>query len=1022
MSDSNNFFYREDSNSNVEKNESFQNKLFNINISQIQLTDSPLDDYQRLIFATALCQKNIDSIDLKVDKTQYKSKLVEQIKNNYHPIVSPKVNSHTTNINGNNGEESTLLINSNNNVENDLKDGLNNTLKKKNEIKYQIKTKNILRCFEYHLPDLLISESNKIKSSSTGSSSASSSNSSSPSTSPTTSSFKLLDENIREKLCLNNKSNNILKGEIILPDNDKYKQFGNIKATYNNRKNSQSSNKFKSSLKATLESNITTTPSTTSVNTNTTHTSNSGSKVSDDTAFNEKVGSILINQNGKVIDFRQDNELNAKKHLINPNNIVIWSKDFQFVFISGIWKLYQDVMNGLININRSNYNRKNQMDQAVCYDEFKLVFYNLLGNSNFLEKDNELTNFSNINLNINRARANSNNKLKAKGKLSKPNSGNTNGSQNNSNFNAKYHEFNWNSLHENIQNEVIVSFKQYLFETNQCDLDTINNIIDTKMVQKVKGGFIKLQGTWLPIEISRVLCIFFAYPIRYLLIPIFGPKFPKDCEDWFQYRGHVFTISNSKIHRPIHVNEINNLNVNDTQSSAGANNIGIMNHKSNSNNILTTPNTSITSIQSNNAMPSSNIIQSSNLSTTLSQSSISPTSINTNGNSLSNYNFKAVPPTLKRKYSISNDELLGYKRMKQDDNKHEVNNKHDINSFNNLRNVTPKHIKSENPNWVVLPNKLPSIGTILQKTTDQVNSIVSGTNNNPFESNLSNVRNIVINPTITTSNGTTQLLPGQFIQTMQPLQEIQALPYVMNTTPNTNISNTQTTTTNLNSNKNVNNTNIPTNNNRNNSTNASNSNNINNTNNLNNSNKLNNNENNVNTWNRVANLPNFNMNNYSISNGSNYLPIFQASNNGLTPITISTAVANTPTAYNMINGLTPANLNMSLPHLLTPASVTTPTSFSSSNSGINTNASNINTATATTLQYNPNFFPYSNANELIQNQNLTNLIQQHSGQINNLIFPVGAPQIGKLNYNFRNNNTVNKFNNNSIQRLQLRKP
>lgn len=1007
MTDSNNFFYREDSNSNIEKNESFQNKLFNINISQIQLTDSPLDDYQRLIFATALCQKNIDSIDLKVDKTQYKSKLVEQIKENYHPILSPKPKNFT-NINVANGDESTLLITNNNHVENSFSEELNNTLKKKNEIKYQNKTKNILRCFEYHLPDLLISEANKVKSPSSASSSASSSTSSSPSTSPTTSSFKLLDENIREKLCLNNKSNNVLKGEIILPDNDKYRQFGNIKATYNNRKNSQTSSKFKSTHKATLEKDSST--SATSAN-NSSILSTSSNKTSEDSSFSDKVGSILINQNGKVIDFRQDNELNTKKHLINPNNIVIWSKDFQFVFISGIWKLYQDVMNGLININRSNYNRKNQMDQAVCYDEFKLVFYNLLGNSNFLEKDNELTNFSNINLNINRTRTNSNGKLKTKGKFSKPSSCASNNSQTNPNFNTKYHEFNWNSLHENIQNEVVVSFKQYLFETNQCSLETINNIIDTKMVQKVKGGFIKLQGTWLPIEISRVLCIFFAYPIRYLLIPIFGPKFPKDCEDWFQYRGHVFTISNSKIHRPIHVNEIKQVNVNDPQKSVSANTI---NHKTNHNNILTTPNTSITSIQSTTAIPNSNIIQSSNLSTTLSQSSISPTSINTNGNNLGTYNIKAAPPMLKRKFSSSNDELLTFKKLKQEENKIEGNN--DINSFHNFKAVTPKQGKDDNANWVVVPNKLPSIGSILQKTTDQINNIVSNTNSHPFENNLPNVRNIVINPTLSSSNGTTQLLPGQFIQTVQPLQEIQTLPYVVSTAPNVNMTNVQN-----NASKGVNNTNIPNNNNcNNNTTNASRSSNLNPNSNLSNPNKLTN----SNSWNRVSNLPNFNMNNYSISNGSSYFPIFQTTNNGLTPITISAAVANTPATYNMINGLTATNLNMNLPHLLTPASITTPASFSSSNS--NTNSNNVNTSVSTgsngAFQYDSNLFPYSHANDFIQNQNLSNFLQQQNGQVSNLIFPVSVPQAAKLNYNFRNSNPVSKFNNNAIQRLQLRKP
>ncbi|ODQ57752.1 hypothetical protein WICANDRAFT_22289, partial [Wickerhamomyces anomalus NRRL Y-366-8] len=41
-------------------------------------------------------------------------------------------------------------------------------------------------------------------------------------------------------------------------------------------------------------------------------------------------------------------------------------------------------------------------------------------------------------------------------------------------------------------------------------------------VKRVRGGFLKIQGTWLPFDIVKNLAKNFCFNIRYCLIPIFG--------------------------------------------------------------------------------------------------------------------------------------------------------------------------------------------------------------------------------------------------------------------------------------------------------------------------------------------------------------------------------------------------------------------------------------------------------------------------------------------------------------------
>lgn len=48
-------------------------------------------------------------------------------------------------------------------------------------------------------------------------------------------------------------------------------------------------------------------------------------------------------------------------------------------------------------------------------------------------------------------------------------------------------------------------------------------------IKRVRGGFLKIQGTWVPFFLCKKLAVRFCYYIRFKLVPIFGPEFPSQC-------------------------------------------------------------------------------------------------------------------------------------------------------------------------------------------------------------------------------------------------------------------------------------------------------------------------------------------------------------------------------------------------------------------------------------------------------------------------------------------------------------
>ncbi|KAI7865063.1 hypothetical protein BDF14DRAFT_1828212 [Spinellus fusiger] len=48
-------------------------------------------------------------------------------------------------------------------------------------------------------------------------------------------------------------------------------------------------------------------------------------------------------------------------------------------------------------------------------------------------------------------------------------------------------------------------------------------------VKKIRGGFLKIQGTWIPYEYALILCKRTAYHVRKELVPVFGARFVDQC-------------------------------------------------------------------------------------------------------------------------------------------------------------------------------------------------------------------------------------------------------------------------------------------------------------------------------------------------------------------------------------------------------------------------------------------------------------------------------------------------------------
>lgn len=53
-------------------------------------------------------------------------------------------------------------------------------------------------------------------------------------------------------------------------------------------------------------------------------------------------------------------------------------------------------------------------------------------------------------------------------------------------------------------------------------------------LKRIRGGYLKIQGTWIPYDLAKTLATKFCYSIRYALVPLFGASFPEKCLQPFE--------------------------------------------------------------------------------------------------------------------------------------------------------------------------------------------------------------------------------------------------------------------------------------------------------------------------------------------------------------------------------------------------------------------------------------------------------------------------------------------------------
>nr|CAI6461921.1 AAC_HP1_G0027190.mRNA.1.CDS.1 [Saccharomyces cerevisiae] len=224
------------------------------------------------------------------------------------------------------------------------------------------------------------------------------------------------------------------------------------------------------------------------------------------TASRENATSSLTKNQQFKLTKMDHNLINDK--LINPNNCVIWSHDSGYVFMTGIWRLYQDVMKGLINLPRSDSVSTSQQ-QFFCKAEFeKILSFCFYNHSSFTsEESSSVLLSSSTSSPPKRRKSTESTFLDANASSLSTSSTQAN----------NYIDFHWNNIKPELRDLICQSYKDFLINELGPDQIDLPNLNPANFTKRIRGGYIKIQGTWLPMEISRLLCLRFCFPIRYFL-------------------------------------------------------------------------------------------------------------------------------------------------------------------------------------------------------------------------------------------------------------------------------------------------------------------------------------------------------------------------------------------------------------------------------------------------------------------------------------------------------------------------
>lgn len=519
---------------------------YTLNVDQVRLFDNvPSDDYQRLYFNNYLLKQHNKSnntnhdLDLSIKQNDYKSNIVNIFNN--PPYLSNKI--HDTVDASNSG--------SNNNNNN-----------------------NNLRCFEYQLPDVDVSNrgteihENLIDSTPyilRGSIKTWNDNEGHGHTdlefkenfdrnnnAKVIKKSQIKSRNDNEKLVItkrsfnsnnNNNANNnsttksgFSTAATIITSGDTIKTQGDNKSIYNlNTKTgdiSLSSNQNLTSLQTSLNPYYSFHDSTTAAAADTTIINALKHNNIDD--INQNNNTLTKNQQFKLTKMNYNSISNS--NLINPNNCILWDKNTGYVFVTGIWRLYQDIMNGLSSIDRLSTNFKNdhiyihsddlkekcrlELDHILNYAFYEPISWD---GKQTRRRKSSLGSFSSGN-----------------GTDSQKKDVHNDGTDTNKKTNVEnkiveyphYVDLHWNNLSKDLKQLILDDFQKML-DKKYPGKHIANLDMSLHIIQRIRGGYIKIQGTWLPWTVARLMCTRFCFPIRWLLVPLFGPQFPKECEDYY---------------------------------------------------------------------------------------------------------------------------------------------------------------------------------------------------------------------------------------------------------------------------------------------------------------------------------------------------------------------------------------------------------------------------------------------------------------------------------------------------------
>ncbi|KAH9200531.1 hypothetical protein LQ764DRAFT_219534 [Zygosaccharomyces rouxii] len=187
-----------------------------------------------------------------------------------------------------------------------------------------------------------------------------------------------------------------------------------------------------------------------------------------------------------------------QSRLINPNNCVLWTHD------SG-YRLYQDVMRGLSSLPRIGENQRNAAE--MCREELEFITTKAFYDGHSLER---------------RRRRHS-----SGGELDQ--------NTNKQGGPAAYSDLHWNGISRDLKRQLVETYRNHLIHSG-VPFAEASKVSLSDVMQRIRGGYIKIQGTWLPLDMAK------------LILPIFGPDFPQLCEN---ARNHGFKRNDFEMVHPL---------------------------------------------------------------------------------------------------------------------------------------------------------------------------------------------------------------------------------------------------------------------------------------------------------------------------------------------------------------------------------------------------------------------------------------------------------------------------------------